>query len=164
MPILTTDIAYRLSGGATNANPLLSIGGVKSSVVSGSSIFDDVSSADAVAGNTAYRLVYVQNAHSSLDYQSAAVWVQTQTPSADTDVAIGLAVAGLNGTEAAVANKNTAPPGVSFSAPSTFASGLSLGTIPAGQHYGVWIRRTVTAGAALASDNFTLRVQGDTNP
>lgn len=164
MPILTTDIAYRLSGGATNANPLLSIGSVKSSVVSGSSIFDDVSSADAVAGNTAYRLVYVHNAHSSLDYQSAAVWVQTQTPSADTDVAIGLAVAGLNGTEAAVANKNTAPPGVSFSAPSTFASGLSLGTIPAGQHYGVWIRRTVTAGAALASDNFTLRVQGDTNP
>lgn len=164
MPILTTDIAYRLSGGATNANPLLSIGGAKSSVVSGSSIFDDVSSADAVAGNTAYRLVYVHNAHSSLDYQFAAVWVQTQTPSADTDVAIGLAVAGLNGTEAAVANKNTAPPGVSFSAPSTFASGLSLGTIPAGQHYGVWIRRTVTAGAALASDNFTLRVQGDTNP
>ena len=43
MAILTTDIVYRLSGGAANADPALSIGGAKSSVASGSTIFDDVS-------------------------------------------------------------------------------------------------------------------------
>jgi len=164
MPITTTDIIYRLSGGAANSDPLLSIGGIKSSVASSSTIFDDVSSVEASAGDIEYRLVYIHNAHGSLSYQAAAVWIQAQTPSASTDVAIGLAAAGLNGTETAVANENTAPAGVSFSAPSTFGAGLALGTIPAGQHYGVWVRRTVNAGAASASDSFTLRVQGDTNP
>lgn len=164
MPILASEIDYRLSGGAANADPTLSIGGIKSSVEMSTTIFDDVSSAEAAAGDVEYRLVYVHNAHGTLSYQSAKTWVQTQTPSADTEVAIGLAAAGLNATETAVANENTAPAGVTFSAPTDFAGGLSLGTIPAGQHYGVWIRRTVTAGAASASDSFTLRTQGDSNP
>lgn len=164
MAIITTDIKYKLSGGAANSDPLASIGGAKSSVDSGSTIFDDVSSAEATSGRIEYRCVYVLNNHGTLSYQTAKVWVQTQTPSADTDVAIGLAAAGLNAAETAIANDTTAPAGVSFSAPSSFAGGLSLGTIPAGQYYGVWVRRTVNAGAASASDSFTLRVQGDTNP
>jgi hypothetical protein len=164
MAILTTDIVYRLSGGAANADPLLSIGGIKSSAASSATIFDDVSSVEAAAGDIEYRLVYIHNAHATLAYQAAAVWIQTQTPSANTDVAIGLAAAGINATETAVANENTAPVGVAFSAPATFGAGLALGSIPAGQHYGVWIRRTINAGAASAADSFTLRVQGDSNP
>jgi hypothetical protein len=140
------------------------IGGIKSSTASSTTIFDDVSSAEAAAGDVEYRLVYIHNAHATLSYQTAAVWIQTQTPSASTDVAIGLAAAGLNATETAVANESTAPVGVIFSAPSTFAGGLALGTIPAGQHFGLWIRRTVSVGAASAADSFTLRVQGDSNP
>lgn len=164
MPITTTDIKYKLSGGAANSDPLLSIGGAKSSVDSSSAIFDDVSSAEASAGDVEYRCVYILNNHGALSYQTAKVWIQTQTPSGDTDVAIGLAAAGLNAAETAVANENTAPAGVTFSAPSSFAGGLSLGTIPAGQFYGIWVRRTVNAAAASASDSFTLRVQGDTLP
>lgn len=164
MPILTTDIKYKLSGGAANADPLASIGGTKSSVDSGATIFDDVSSGEATSGDVEYRCIYILNTHATLDYQTAKVWIQAQTPSADTDVAIGLAAAGLNAAETAVANENTAPAGVTFSAPSSFAGGLSLGTIPAGQYYGVWVRRTVNAAAASASDSFTLRVQGDTLP
>lgn len=164
MPIITTDIVYRLSGGAANADPLLSLGGARSSAASSATIFDDVTSAEALAGDTEYRLVYVHNAHATLSYLTAAIWIQTQTPSASTDVAIGLAAAGLNGVETAVANENTAPAGVTFSAPSTFGAGLALGTLAPGQHFGVWVKRTVTAGAASAADGFTLRVQGDSNP
>ena len=164
MPILTTDIKYKLSGGAANADPLLSIGGAKSSVDSSATIFDDVTSDEAASGDVEYRCVYIENTHATLSYQTAKVWIQAQTTSGDTDVAIGLAAAGLNATETAVANENTAPAAVTFSAPSTFGAGLSLGTIPAGQHYGVWIRRTINAGAASAADSFTLRVQGDSNP
>lgn len=164
MPIISTDIKYKLSGGAANADPLLSIGGAKSSVDSSTTIFDDVSSAEASAGDVEYRCVYILNTHATLAYQAAKVWIQAQTPSGDTDVAIGLAAAGLNAAETAVANENTAPVGVTFSAPSSFAGGLSLGSIPAGQYYGVWVRRTVNAAAASASDSFTLRVQGDTLP
>ena len=53
---------------------------------------------------------------------------------------------------------------LSFSAPTTYAGGLSIGDLAAGAHKAVWVRRTVNAGAAAYADSFTLRVQGDTNP
>jgi len=164
MPIISTDIKYRLSGGASNTDPAASLGGAKSSTDAASTIFDDVSSAEATAGDIEYRCVYVHNNHGSLTLQGAKIWIQTQTPSADTDVAIGLGSSAVNGTEQTVANEGTAPTGVTFSAPSSFAGGLTIGDIPAGEHKAVWVRRTVNAGAAAASDSFTLRVQGDTNP
>lgn len=164
MPIVSTDIKFRLSGGASNTDPAAALGGDKSSTDAASTIFDDVSSAEATAGDIEYRCVYVHNNHGSLTLQGAKVWIQTQTPSADTDVAIGLGSSAVNGTEQTVANEGTAPTSVTFSAPSSFAGGLTIGDIPAGQHKAVWVRRTVNAGAAAASDSFALRVQGDTNP
>lgn len=164
MPIVSTDIKYRLSGGASNTDPAAALGGAKSSTDAASTIFDDVSSAEATAGDIEYRCIYVHNNHGSLTLQGAKVWIQTQTPSADTDVAIGLGSSAVNGTEQTVANEGTAPTSVTFSAPSSFAGGLTIGDIPAGQHKAVWVRRTVNAGAAAASDSFALRVQGDTNP
>jgi len=164
MPITSTDLHYRLSGGAATADPLLSIGGVKSSVSADSAIFDAVTSVEAGAGDAEYRLVYLHNAHATLTALAAKVWIQTNTPSASTDIAIGLAAAGANATETAVANDSTAPAGVTFSQPASLGAGLSLGDLTPGQHYGVWIRRTVTAGASVAADSFTLRTQCDTNP
>lgn len=164
MPIISTDIKYRLSGGASNTDPAAALGGAKSSTDAASTIFDDVSSAEATAGDIEYRCIYVHNNHGSLTLQGAKVWIQTQTPSADTDVAIGLGSSAVNGTEQTVANEGTAPTSVTFSAPSSFAGGLTIGDIPAGQHKAVWVRRTVNAGAAAASDSFALRVQGDTTP
>ena len=164
MPIASSDIVYRLSGGAANADPNASLGGAKSSVAVGSNLFDDVSSAEAAAGDVEYRCFYIHNGHGSLSYLSAKIWIEVNTPSASTDVAIGLGTAGLNATEQTVANENTAPTSVTFTSPTNFAGGLSLGTIPAGQHFSVWVRRTVTAAASSVVDNFTIRVQGDTNP
>ena len=163
MAIVSTDIQYRLSGGASNSDPVLSLGGVKSSTAA-SNYFDDVSSAEASAGDTEYRCVYVHNNHGTLSLIGAKVFIQTNTPSSDTDVAIGLGSSAINGTEQTVADESTAPTGVSFSAPTTFAGGLAIGDLAAGAHKAVWVRRTVNAGAAAYADSFTLRVQGDTNP
>ena len=163
MAIVSTDIQYRLSGGASNSDPALSLGGVKSSTAA-SNYFDDVSSAEASAGDTEYRCVYVHNNHGTLSLIGAKVFIQTNTPSSDTDVAIGLGSSAINGTEQTVANESTAPTGVSFSAPTTFAGGLAIGDLAAGAHKAVWVRRTVNAGGAAYADSFTLRVQGDTNP
>ena len=163
MAIISTDIQYRLSGGASNSDPAASLGGVKSSTAA-SNYFDDVSSAEASAGDTEYRCVYVHNAHATLTLIGAKVFIQTNTPSSDTDVAIGLGSSAINGTEQTVADESTAPTGVSFSAPTTFAGGLAIGDLVAGAHKAVWVRRTVNAGAAAYADSFTLRVQGDTNP
>ena len=163
MAIVSTDIQYRLSGGASNSDPAASLGGVKSSTAA-SNYFDDVSSAEASAGDTEYRCVYVHNAHATLTLIGAKVFIQANTPSSDTDVAIGLGTSAVNGTEQTVADEGTAPTGVSFSAPTTYAGGLSIGDLTAGSHKAVWVRRTVNAAAVAYSDSFTLRVQGDTNP
>jgi hypothetical protein len=46
---------------------------------------------------------------------------------------------------------------VTFSAPSTAATGLAVGTLTPGQHKALWLKRIVTAGSgASANDTFTL--------
>lgn len=155
---------WRLSGGAANSDPNASLGGVLSTTtLAGSNLFDNVTGDESAAGDVEYRGVYVVN-NGSVDLQSAVVWIQTNTPDADTTVDIGLATQGPNATMSTIANENTAPsPAVTWSAPSTKGAGLSLGTLTPGQRYGVWVRRTVNAGAApYNGDTFTLRVEGDT--
>ena len=163
MPIISTDLKYRLSGGAANATPITSLGGAKSSADMPTGIFDDLTSAEAAAGLTEYRCIYVHNAHATLTALISKIWLQANT--AGTRIAIGLGAAAVNATETATANETTAPAGVTFStAPVNLATGLSIGDIPAGQHKAVWLRRTVAAGATLTTDSFTLRTQCDTNP
>jgi hypothetical protein len=162
MPILSTDIVFRLSGGASNSNPLTSLGGAKSTTAVPVGIFDDVGSAESAAGDVEYRCVYVHNANASLTLQNAVAYFASNTPSADTDAALGVGTSAVNGTEQAVADEGTAPAGVTFSAAASKAAGVALGDIPAGQHRAVWVRRTVNASAAAANDGFTVNVTGDT--
>lgn len=163
MAILNTDLQYRLSGGASNSVPASSLGGAISSTAAGTDIFDNVSSAEASSGDTEYRCVYVRNGHGSLTLQAAKVWIQSNTPSTDTVVAIGLGTSAVNGTEQTVATEGDAPSGVSFSSAADEANALSIGDIPSGQHKAVWIRRIVSASAAAYNnDGFTLRLKGDT--
>ena len=91
------------------------------------------------------------------------MWIETDTPDTETAVAIALADEGTNATMETVADENIAPVGPSFTSPTTEGAGLSIGTLAAGQRYGVWVRRTVSASAsAYNNDTFTLRVKGST--
>ena len=166
MPIVPADIQLRLSGGAANANPNASLGSAISANAVGAglhNLFDVVSGAESAAGDTEYRCIYVRNGHASLTLYGAVVFISSNTPSAGTDAAIGVGTSAINGTEQTVANENTAPTGVTFSQPTTAATGLALGDLGPGQHKAVWVRRTVSAGAAAYNnDGVTLAIQGDT--
>lgn len=167
MAIISSEIQYRLSGGASNAVANSSLGGAKSStsITSGvaNNLFDNVSGDEAAAGDIEYRCIYIHNSNASLTWENVVVWVDTNTPSTSTTIDIGLGSAAINGTEQTVANESAAPTGVTFSAPSSKVTGLSIGNIPAGQHKAVWLRRTVTAGAAAVNnDNVVIRSEGDT--
>jgi hypothetical protein len=154
---------WYLSGGGGNSNPNLSLGGQASSTPAPQSLFDNVSSNEAQPGDVEYRCIFVKNA-GDVNLLTAKVWILQNTPDPDTVVAIGLDPSGLNGIPPIIANENTPPVGVSFSAPADEASAISLGTIGAGQSYPVWVRRTVLANAGpYNNDSFTLRVQGDTS-
>lgn len=166
MPISNANLKWYLSGGGSNTNPDASFGGARSSTQAGSSLFDTVTGDESAAGAVEYRLIYFRNEDADSDgLISPVAWVLSNTPSTDTTIAIGIAVAGKNASETAPANAYTAPSGVSFSSPASKGAGLALPSGPYSQndYVGVWLRRTVTAGAAsAASDPATVRVEGDT--
>jgi hypothetical protein len=166
MPIVSGDIIYRLSGGAGATTGDQALGGAKSvNAVPAGGLFDDVSGAESASGTVEYRCIYVHNNHGSLTLQAPKIYVQTNTPSADTTIDLALGTSATNATEQTIANETTAPTGVSWVTTATnYATGVALSDIPFGQHRAVWVRRTVNAGAAAAADSFTLRVEGDTAP
>jgi hypothetical protein len=173
MAIAETDILFKLSGGAANTSPAASLGLAMSTVGGGiitktktfNSIFDDVSGAEAAAGDIEYRCIYVHNNHGSLTLTGAKVWIEANTGSGSSTIAIGLDLAGKNGTADDIADESTAPsPAVTFSeACTSYATGLALGDLAFSEKYAIWIRRTITAAMpANDDDNWTLKVQGDT--
>lgn len=167
MPIVAGDIKVYLSGGAGNSDPNAALGGVISATqvttATLHNLFDKVTGVEAAAGDTEYRCVYVKNTHATLTLDAAAIWISSNSSSPDSTLDIALGGEGAGGTAETVANESTAPIGETFTSPSTYATGLSLGNLAAGVHYPVWIRRTVTAAAAADDlDTATLSVQGDT--
>ena len=167
MPIATTDISFNLSGGAANADPNASLGGAISAnaIVDASlqNLFDNVSGDEAAAGDAEYRCFYIKNNHASLTWQNVKVWVQTETPSADSDELIGLGSSAVGGTEQTVADESTAPVGVTFAQANLEAGALVIGDIPAGSWKAVWIRRDIVAAAnAVNSDSSVIRAKGET--
>jgi hypothetical protein len=167
MPIVSTDIDYKYSGGAANNDASLSIGGaISSNDVSASlhGLFDIVGSDEASAGDVEYRCFYVQNNHGTITAQNCKIWIESQTTSADTDIAIGIGAAAVDATETATADESTAPAGVTFSSPADKAGGLTIPNLAAGSYQAVWVRRTVNAAAAAVDgDAATIRVSVDTS-
>jgi len=161
---MAADARWRLSGGAANADPNLSLGGAKSSNEVGAgdgNLFDDVTGDESATGETEYRGVYVHNA-GTVDLQNAIVWIQAEG-SASADIEIAVADEAVGATMETIANENTAPSGPVFQEAANKAGGINIGTIPANSHRGVWVRRIVAAATPAANAaTFTLRVEGDT--
>jgi hypothetical protein len=166
MAITATDIEFRLSGGAANSDPTLSLGGAQSSTaVTSGTFFSTITGAQASAGRTRYRGMYLRNSHATLAYQSAGIWVGTDTPSADTDADVALAAEAVNVTMATIATETTAPTSVTFTnAAVSLATMLAIGDIPATQFKGIWVKNVINAAAAPVNDSFTMNVTGDSAP
>lgn len=165
---MAASLELRLSGGAANTSAAAALGGARSTAGGGvvataltaNSIFDDVSGAEEQAGDIEYRGLYIYNSGNQTA-ESVKVWL-TDTTDADTTIAIALAGEGLNVTMETIANEGAAPVGETFSTPTTEGGGLSMGNIPAGQFYGLWVRRTVVAGGGASNDQFTISASFDT--
>lgn len=169
MPIASSDIKKYLSGGAANSDPNAALGGVMSSVeiVDNTlhNLFDKTTGAEAILGDTEYRAFFIKNTHATLTYEDVVVYISSNTPSADTAVAIALADEAIGtSTIETIANENTAPSGPTFSAPSTALTGISIGDLAPGQMKAIWVRWTVNSGAASVADEATIQTSGNSNP
>ena len=167
MPIISTDLQFRLSGGGANADPDASLGGAISSTAlvdaSLHNLFDQVASDEASAGDVEYRCIYVRNGHATLALQNAKVYLSADAQNANVTMAFALGTSAINGTEQTVADEDTAPTGVTWEEAAGEENAQVIGNLPAGQHKAVWIRRTVTAGAPADDlDSATLVLAGDT--
>lgn len=171
MAVVASDIKYMLSGGAANTDPNDSLGGKISNteiVMSPdlNNLFDDVSAEQALTGSVEYRCLYIKNDNGSDNLTSGKVWISANTPSAGTEIAIGLDPAGVGdgdttGEATTIVNETTAPTGVTFSSPATEGASLPVAAIPSQEGFALWVRRTVTGGTEAAdSDPFTLTFKG----
>lgn len=172
MSILASDIKFFLSGGAANESPAASLGGIISSTAvvddTLNNLFDDVSGAEHAVGDTNYRCIYVKN-DSAETAENVRIYIDTNTPAADDTINIGKDLAGAGdgsstGVADTIADESTAPdPAVTFTTADSYANGILLGTLTAGQVIGVWIKRIVTAGTtAQANNSAILKVSVDT--
>ena len=168
MAIAATDILYRYSGGSSNTVADSCLGGVMSTSTEITTnvthnAFDQVSGSESLAGDTEYRGFYCLNNHVSLTAQNTVLYISSNTSSTSTSLEMALAGEGLNATMETVANENTAPVGETFTSQSTYATGLSMGNIPAGQRYGFWLKRIVNSSApAMNDDTCTINIDCDT--
>jgi hypothetical protein len=168
-PITATELLWKLSGGAANANVNAALGGAMSTTqivdATNNNLFDDVSGAESAAGSVEYRGFYIHNNHGSLTLQDARAFISSLTSSGNTEFDIGIGPEAVSTAMATIANETTAPASVTFTRPTTYAAGIQLNGatgLPAAGYRGIWIRRTVTAGATAAADTGTIRVEGDT--
>lgn len=176
MPILSTEILFKFSEatgpGNTNAGSgNTSLGGYCSTtqLTSGAlhDLFDVITGDENAASTVDYRCIFVHNSNATLTLQNAVVWISAEV-AGGADIAIGLDTTAASPVGSAtqqaltVVNETTAPSGVTFSAPTTKATGLSIGNLAAGEVKAIWLRRTANNSAAINNDGATIRVEGDT--
>lgn len=161
MSVEEGDIIYTYTGSGTSSNPEFSLGGASTSYVVAETLeklFGVVTPEEAVSGSIKYRAVDAKNDSSTDTLYDAYIWISLETTSTDTTIAIAYDSVGTQ----SIANETTAPTGVSFSTPTSKATGISLGDLTPGEKRRIWFKRTVTAGAVKTTDSGSMMVGGGT--
>lgn len=123
-----------------------------------SEVFRPTTGQEGIDGIVLYRCLFVVNTHSTDTASNVRVFVPSQDAGGAT-FAIGLDPEGVvdgdssSAQAAVIADEETAPTGVSFSAPSTYATGLVVGDLEAGEAIAVWVRMTVPENASAVDED-----------
>jgi hypothetical protein len=144
---MASNLLFHYTGGASNSDPDLSLGGTGSSELLNSTalnnLFDNIDPDEIVTGDRVeYRGIDLVN-----DGDAAAHHVQfyfTETPNVESLVEVWLDVTGTQ----SIANETTEPTGASgnWSTP-LVGSKLELNNLAASGTYRLWIKRTVDQSA-----------------
>ena len=157
---MAASLEIHLNGGASNSDPDASLGGtISSETISETALnnlFDNVSVAEASAGDVEYRSFDIYNAGDETAYIVEA-WISTATPSTDSVMAFGIDETATQ----ELADESTAPdsPEVVFAQHLT-GDKLSISNIAAGAAARIFIRRTISAAATnYANDGIVFSIQ-----
>ena len=126
-------------------------------------VFDTITQAQNAADQVDYRCVFIANLNATDSITNLKVWLAQVSGGAT--AAIGLDPTGLTDMNAVavqavtITNDATAPASVTFSAPTSGAPFI-IPTLGPRQCFAVWMRRTATGSAAVASDGADLLLEG----
>jgi hypothetical protein len=170
--VVNTDMQWRFSvsaaaGNTTAGTAAASLGDQVSTTQLTTAVlgnlFDDVSAAEASAGDVEYRCIFLVNTNATdTSFNTKVSITGEQSGGATFDIAldnIGVTAIGSSSAQAAtVADEATAPSGVG-----AYGKGpLTIGTMGPSTVQGVWVRRTAAAGAtANSNDGGTIHAQGE---
>lgn len=176
MAITASDILYKFSvsaaaGDTTAGTAATSLGDqVSTTQITDATLhnlFDVITGPENAASEAEYRCFFVHNNHATLTWENVVCWLSAETAggaaaaiSVDTT---GVTPKGQASAQAkTVADENTAPTSQTFTSPTTKATGLAIGSIPAGSVAAIWVRRTAANTVAVNNDGVTIRCEGDT--
>lgn len=178
MAIAQGDLLFKYTGASSHdsaqTDPDASLGNYRASslITSGNdnNVFDDVSGDEASAGDVEYRCIAFHNNHGSLPLTSCKVWISVDTGNGEDDISFDVEAPSneTNGYVQTIADESTAPTGLGgWSDATSKATGkdcpLTSNEVGAGEWFGIWIRRTISAlASAAAAESVTFRVEGDT--
>jgi len=149
---MAAQMVLKYTGGASNADPDLSLGGTGSSVSVITSptlnnLFDNVLPTDTLSGEYIdYRAIDLYNygANGALHVQ----FFMADTPNDESLIECGFDSVGTQ----EIASDTTAPIGITF-LPHSYLDKLDLPNLAAGERHRLWIRRTVDQGAENLNDD-----------
>lgn len=152
---MAAQLEWRYTGGAANAEPDLSLGGVGSSEplleAAANNLFDDVPGTESMAGTTEYRALDLYNAGDATA-TDVSLYMSAETSSSDSQLDHGVDATDPIDNTTSIASETVAPANVTFGH-YTSASKLDLPDIPAGSRCRVWFKRVVASGAAGADED-----------
>lgn len=178
MPITSAELKQVYSiktGSAGNStaqgSPALSLGKYVSTTVwpgAAHDLFQAMAADENAAGTVRYRCVFVRNTHATLTATDVRVYLPNGDPAGGATVAIALDTTAVSAIGAAaaqaleVANDTTAPAGLTWVTPTTYAAGIVLGNLAPNQCRAYWIRRTATNSAPVTAESVLFRARAQT--
>lgn len=116
-------------------------------------VFDDVSNAERVAGDTEYRKIYIRNENADT-WNAVKAWIDTFTAASNDEITIKL------GTNAGV--KSVEGVAAGYVSPDAKAHGdvLNIENLAQNAYASIWIKRVVTAaGGGYTANSFKLAAE-----
>lgn len=148
---MAANLFFHYTGGASNSDPDLSLGGTGSSELLASvalnNLFDNIYPEETLSEDRVeYRAIDISN---DGDYEARNVqFYFTETPNLESAVAAWYDSTGTQ----SILNETMEPSGASWTQP-LVNSKMSLGNLTAGATHRIWIRRTVDQGAENINDD-----------
>lgn len=124
-------------GGAIHANAI--------TTTQNENLFNNVGSAEALAGAEKYRCLYIKN--NGVASHTFGLYLSTVTPSIDTQMYFGIGTAAIDGAEQSIVDEDTEPTGIAWVSRNQEFNPLSIATLAPGQTKSIWFRRVVSASA-----------------